>query len=75
MCTNYSLLVYRLFKPAQEKVWLGELPSRHAVDLECKARKQTNKSQTPKIRLSVKGKRVLDSSETLYCVLELVLCP
>ena len=40
----HELLVNRLFKPAQEKVWLGELFI--AVDLGCKARKQTNKQNT-----------------------------
>ena len=37
----HELLVNRLFKPAQEKVWLGELTI--AVDLGRKATKQTNK--------------------------------
>ena len=37
----HKLLVNRLFKPAQEKVWLGELTV--PVDLGRKATKQTNK--------------------------------
>ena len=36
----HELLVNRLFKPAQEKVWLGELTV--AVNLGRKATKQTN---------------------------------
>ena len=42
----HKLLVNRLFKPAQEKVWLGEndRPAMTiAVDLGSKATKQTNK--------------------------------
>ena len=42
----HELLVNGLFKPAQEKVWLGELtvPAMTiAVDLGRKATKQTNK--------------------------------
>ena len=42
----HELLVNRLFKPAQENVWLGELtvPPDIAVDLGRKATKQTNKT-------------------------------
>ena len=41
----HELLVNRLFKPAQEKVWLGKLTVHMtiAVDLGRKATKQTNK--------------------------------
>ena len=38
----HELLVNRLFKPAQDKVWLGELTI--AVDLGRKATKPTKKS-------------------------------
>ena len=38
------ILVNRWFKPAQEKVWLGELTI--AADLGRKAKKQTNKQTT-----------------------------
>ena len=38
----HKLLVNRLFKPAQEKVWLGELTI--AVDLGCKATNKQNKT-------------------------------
>ena len=41
----HELLVNRLFKPAQEKVWLGELTV--AVNLGRKATKQTNLFQGP----------------------------
>ena len=41
---GHELLVIRLFKPAQEKVWLGELTI--AVDLGRKATK-TNKTKHP----------------------------
>ena len=40
----HELLVNRLFKPAQEKVWLGELTI--AVDLRRKATKQTKTNKT-----------------------------
>ena len=40
----HKLLVNRLFKPAQEKVWLGAMTI--AVDLGRKAAKQTNKTKS-----------------------------
>ena len=44
----HELLVNRLFKPAQEKVWLGDHPAMTiAVDLGRKATKPTNNNQNP----------------------------
>ena len=51
----HELLVNRLFKPAQEKVWLG--PDRSAmtiaVDLGRKANKQTHKKQIPLFAIKI----------------------
>ena len=44
----HELLVNRLFKPAQEKMLLGELTV--SPDLGCKARKQTNNKRTISMR-------------------------
>ena len=49
----HELLVIRLFKPAQEKVWLGELTI--AVDLGRKATKQTNKTKEEASKKSLDG--------------------
>ena len=47
----HDVLVYCLFKLAQEKVWLGELTI--AVDLGRKATKQTNKYLITSFRIHV----------------------
>ena len=50
----HKVLVNRLFKPVQEKVWLGDrLEMTIAVDLGHKATKQTNK--TIKVRSTIKN--------------------
>ena len=55
----HKLLVNLLYKPAQEKVWLGELLAMTiAVDLGHKALKQTNK--TKMIAMPILGKTLLN---------------
>ena len=55
----HELLVNLLYKPAQEKVWLGELLAMTiAVDLGHKALKQTNK--TKMIAMPILGKTLLN---------------
>ena len=50
VCARSTILVNRLYKLAQEKVWLDELAMTLAADLGRKATKQTNKTKTLRLQ-------------------------
>ena len=58
-----EVLVNRLLQLAQEKVWLGNRPAMTiAIDLGCKATKQTNKTTIRENKILAKNFRIYGST-------------